>query len=163
MGDGIKRLAQFWNSLAPSAVTDRRATAEDLERRYDIRLPTDFKAYLTMRVPGKEFMDDGGIIWWPIGRIKSLREECGEATPDEQRNPAIEAEADRYLVFSDYLDWCYAYAICCSESINRGKVALIGSSPDRFVARSFSSFVRLAAEDSDRLHSPAGDWFTDLV
>lgn len=37
------------------------------------------------------------------------------------------------------------------------------SGTNRFVAGSFLSFVNLAAQDSGRLHSPAGDGFTDLI
>ena len=108
-------------------------------------------------------MDDAGIIWWAAERIKSLREECGDSAPDGQRNKAIEDEADKYIVFADYLMGCYAYAICCSDGPNWGKVALIGVEPDRFVASTFSTFVRLAADDSDRLHSPVGDHYVDVI
>src|SRR6478752_4078984 len=108
--------------------------SEDIERRYGIRLPEDFKTYLDTRAPSEDFWDDANFVWWSAARVKSLTEECGRDTPDEQRNNEIEEEATRYLVFADYLDWCYAYALCCSEGPNRGKVALIGGRPDRFVA-----------------------------
>src|SRR3954469_25198206 len=117
----------------------RRTAARNLQERYGLSLPGEFETYLTEGSPQTDSMDDGGIIWWAAERIKSLRDECGPTTPDAQRNPDIESEAHQYLVFADYLDWCYAYAICCSEGANRGKVALIGVKPDRFVARSFST------------------------
>jgi hypothetical protein len=153
------------------AVQDRRPppsdqgpiAVQDLQRRYQLRLPEPFRAYLIETAPRTDRMDDIGIIWWAPERIKSLPDECGRETPEDQRNAEIEDEAHSYLVFADYLDWCYAYAICCSEGPNRGKIALIGVTPDRFVASSFSRFVTLAAENSDRLHSTAGDRFTDLA
>jgi hypothetical protein len=65
--------------------------------------------------------------------------------PDEYEhevdNPQIADEAASYLFFADYMIWCWAWAVCCSEGPNRGKVALIGGSPDRFVANSFSEFI----------------------
>jgi hypothetical protein len=141
----------------------RRIAAQKLRDRYRLDLPTEFETYLVEESPQTDSMDDGGIIWWAPERIKSLPDECGPTPPDGQRNPDIEREEHQYLVFADYLDWCYAYAICCSEGPNRGKVALIGVQPDRFVATSFSTFVKLASADSDRLHSPVGDHYTDVA
>lgn len=129
-----------------------RAVAEALEQRYGIRLPTDFRAYLNDHAPTTDWWDITLLVWWAPERIKSLRDECKGETPAEQLNPVIEDEAGHYLVFADYLDWCYAYAICCSEGPNRGRVALIGVRPDSFVADSFLHFVQLAASDSMRLH-----------
>ncbi|HEX8624795.1 MAG TPA: hypothetical protein VF782_06920 [Allosphingosinicella sp.] len=144
---------------APSA--HGAAVARELEQRYGTSLPDDFKAYLTDSAPESDWMDNNGLVWWAPERIKNLPDERGTLTPPEQVNPEIEAEAGRYLVFADYLDWCYAYAVCCSDGPNRGKVALIGVSPDRLAAGSFSRFVELAESDSMRLHSPGGDHFTD--
>jgi len=162
-----KEFLARWSSPAPDdrpPPSDRGAIViQQLQQRYQIHLPPDFQAYLAEGAPSEDWMDDGGIIWWAPDRIKSLSDECPGETPARQRNPEIEAEARLYLVFADYLDWCYAYAICCSDGPNSGKVALIGVEPDGFVANSFSSFVRLAAEDSLRLHSPGRDRFADLV
>lgn len=97
------------------------------------------------------------MIWWGLGRIQSLIDECPEATPPDQLNSQIDRESSTYIVFADYMDWCYAYAICCSDGPNRGRVALIGGRPDGFVAESFSEFRVLAAADSDRLHKPTDD------
>jgi len=108
-------------------------------------------------------MDDDGIIWWPPKRIHTLREETRRDPSPQCCNFEIENEAGSYLIFADFLDWCYAYAICCNDGPNRGKVALVGLNPDRFVAKSFETFVRLAAVGSNRLHSPVGDYFLDLV
>jgi hypothetical protein len=139
------------------------AVAAELEKRYGLRLPDDFKVYLMDAVPITDWMDYDGIIWWAPERIKSLPDECRARPGDDPLNPEIGAEASTYLVFADLLDWCNAYALCCSEGPNRGKVAIIREGPGGFVAASFSSFVRLAKKGSPRLHSPAGDGFTDLV
>lgn len=120
---------------------------EALERRYGVRLPDDFKAYLLAQAPAEESCDDWDYIWWPVHRIRNI--------PDEYEHPvdnaAVAAEAPTYLFFADYMIWCWAWAICCSDSINRGKVAVIGGAPDRFVAASFSDFMVRYARDPDSL------------
>ena len=120
-------------------------------------LPEEFAAYVASAAPREDWTDEFGMIWWSAERIKSLRDECGDGSPGGHPNAEIEDEADQYLVFADFLMWCYAYAICCSAGPNRGKIALIGAQPDGFVANSFSSFMNLAAEDALLIHSPAGD------
>lgn len=132
---------------------------ESLCRRYSITLPDDFERYLLEEASIEERWDAHGIIWWNLDRIRSLTDECLKPPSPQQRSPEIEAESGKYLVFADYLMWCYAYAICCSDGPNRGKVALIGVEPDGFVADSFSQFAVLAAENSFLLHSPAGDLY----
>ena len=44
--------------------------------------------------------------------------------------------------------WSWAWAICCEEGGDRGKVALIGGAPDRIVVSSFTEFVKAYIEDS---------------
>lgn len=153
MADAFDRLG--WAKDGQPLSLTGAAVAQSLERKYAIRLPEDFLAYLKDHAPATDWWDDRCFVWWAPERIKSLRDECPDEMPAEQRNCEIDDEADRYLVFADFLDWCYAYAICCSDGPNRGKVALISASPDRFVADSFTHFVRLAASDSRRLHMTA--------
>jgi hypothetical protein len=156
-------LARLWSDERPLLSERGTVVAADLQRRYDVRLPSEFEAYLREGSPKTDWDSRCGFTLWPPERIKSLPDERGTETPALQRNPEVEREADKYLVFADYLAWCYAYAVCCSDGPNRGKVALIGANPDRFVASSLSSFLVLAADDSIRLHSPAGDHFSDLI
>ena len=158
-----RELHLLWGKERPLRLEDGSKAIQDLQSRYGLVLPEVFADYLRTAAPSTDWMDAGGIIWWAVPRIRSLRDECGNGTPAEQLNREIEEEASSYLVFADYLDWCYAYAICCSDGPNRGRIALIGVRPDRFVANSFTSFVRLAAGGSERLHSPTGDSLTDVA
>jgi len=57
-------------------------------------------------------------------------------------NSQIAGSQAQYLFFADYCIWCWAWAIACTNDGNRGKVAVIGGAPDRFVADSFSDFVQ---------------------
>jgi hypothetical protein len=108
-----------------------------LEDRYRLRLPEDFRRYLLEAAPSEDLWDDGDATWWSLGRVKNIPDEHEHAVSDLD----IAGEAASCLFFADYLIWCWAWAVCCSEGPNRGKVALIGGSPDRFVANSFSEFI----------------------
>lgn len=127
------------------------ADVEALEKRYSLHLPEDFRAYLLHAAPSSTFMDDIGTQWWGVNEIKSISDECPDG-PVGQINPEIEREKDAYLVFSDFLIWSYAWAICCSSGPNRGKIALIGGQPDGFVANSFREFLRLELTDDIAIH-----------
>lgn len=147
-----KALGSYWASSDPTTYT--RATDWDvgaLEERYSLQLPDDFRAYLIYAAPSVTFMDDIGTQWWAQAEIKSISEECPDGPPG-QINPEIERENNAYLIFSDYLIWCYAWAICCSDGPNRGKIALIGGLPDTFVADTFGDFMRLELTDDLAIH-----------
>ncbi|WCT75340.1 SMI1/KNR4 family protein [Sphingomonas naphthae] len=146
-------LSIYWASSNPDTYTRHNAGVEieALEERYSLQLPDDFRAYLVCAAPSVTFMDDIGTQWWALSEIKSISDECPNGPPG-RINPEIEQEIDAYLIFSDYLIWCYAWAICCSNGPNRGKVALIGGLPDAFIADSFRDFLRLALADDLAIH-----------
>jgi len=149
-------LAAAWKAADPNTYEQDEDSPEiaALERRYSIRLPEDFRSYLLHAVPKTKFIDDIGTQWWSLAEIKSIPDECPDGPPG-QINEEIESEKHTYLIFSDYLIWCYAWAICCSDGPHRGKVALIGGSPDAFVADSFREFVRLELSDAQEIHQGA--------
>ena len=150
-------LSMYWASSDPNTYT-RHATSADveaLEERYSLQLPEDFRAYLIYAAPSITFMDDIGTQWWAPSEIKTISDECPDGSPG-QINLEIEKERDAYLVFSDYLLWCYAWAICCSNGQNRGKIALIGGFPDSFVANNFRDFLRLELTDDLAIHQGPG-------
>jgi hypothetical protein len=145
-------LRAHWASLDEN-YTPHLAYAEvsALEDRYSIRLPEDFRSYLLNAAPTSTFMDEIGTQWWSPNEIKSYSDECPNGSPG-RINPEIEAEKAFYLVFSDYLIWCYAWSICCSDGPNRGRIAIVGGMPDAFVADSFREFLRLELSDAHEIH-----------
>lgn len=164
MTDELHRvMVKLWGDDKPQLSGEGLAAVEALEQRYGIRLPEDFRRYVADMSPEEEWIQKYVFVFWPPKNIKSFRDECRTETWSNYIVSEIDAEADRYLVFADFSFWCYAYAICCSEGPNRGKIAMIGPSPAGFVASSFQSFVRLVAEESLRLHMPGGDHYTDVV
>jgi hypothetical protein len=117
-----------------------------LERKYGIRFPDDFREYLLHACPKDDFWDEQMTIWWPLSRIKNIPEEYAHRVRDE----AIARCANKYFFFADYMIWCWAWAIACTEDVNRGRIVVI-SGYDRFVANSFAEFVDQYVVDNHQL------------
>jgi hypothetical protein len=112
------------------------------EERHRLILPVDFRAYLLHAAPVAEEMDAEGTTWWPFERLRTLPEEC----PGDAPAPILLGRDAQCVVFADHLIWCWAWAICCGDDENHGKVMLV-SGDDRFVADSFTDFVRRHVKD----------------
>lgn len=111
-------------------------TVANLEQYYGLTLPDDFKSYLLHAAPSEDIWDDEGGIWWSVARVKNIPDEYDH----ELGNPRLASNASAYLFFADWLIWCWAWAICCDESTDRGKVVCIGGG-DGFVAENFTDFA----------------------
>jgi hypothetical protein len=129
----------------PPRPPDAADRVERIEARYGIRIPEDFRRYLLEVCTVAERMDGETTTWCGLDGVCSIPDDYdGEIT-----DPAVAAEANAYLFFADYLIWCWAWAVCCSDGPNRGKVALIGGMPDGFVAGSFTEFVERYLRDPE--------------
>jgi hypothetical protein len=149
-------LAAYWSTSDPDYETQGpSAFVGALEERYSLSLPEDFRSYLLHAAPSTSFMDDTGTQWWSVREVRSLVDECPDVSPGRP-NVEIEQQRHAYLVFSDFLFWAYGWAICCSDGLNRGKIALIGGLPDGFVADSFRQFLFLALADAPEVHRVRG-------
>lgn len=137
-------LRSWWSQT--SAGIDTSATPESvvaaLEARYGITLPDDFRLYIKEGVPTAENWDAEDGNWWPISRLKNIPEEYGQTVGEQ-----IASSASKHLFFLDYSIWCWAWAISCADDETRGKVAIIGGSPDGYVADSFTEFVERYTSD----------------
>jgi hypothetical protein len=141
-------LRSYWldTRAGISTVALNGQSIDDLERKYSIRLPNDFREYLLHSCPRNEELDDNYISWWSSGRIKNIVDEY----PHKITQETIARDAAKYLFFADYLIWCWAWAIACGDDENRGRVVVI-SGHDRFVADSFAQFVDLYISDPYQL------------
>jgi hypothetical protein len=134
-----------WRSSVrnPAAFVQPALVVSEIEDRYRVRLPDDFKAYMLKSAPQDDFWDAEDVIWWSPSRIKNI--------PDEYPHPvsdlSIADAAATCLFFADYMIWCWAWVVCCDEGPNRGKVAVVGGSPDRWIADSFTDFVERYVRD----------------
>jgi hypothetical protein len=79
----------------------------DLEARYDIKLPPDFRTYLSESSPVRHNWDEEMGNWWPFSRIKNI--------PDEYDSNFVPENAEKYLFFLDHCIWCWAWAISCVD------------------------------------------------
>lgn len=152
-GEAHLALAKRWGTndpaLAPMPDAERRVA--ELEQRYGISIPEDFRLYLLTTAPSGYYADEIVTAWWTLNEIRNIPDECGKEMLSGRRDPAIVAEEDHYLIFADFLIWCYAWAICCSDSEHRGKIALVGGD-DRFVADSFAQFVEMELNNDSGIH-----------
>jgi SMI1 / KNR4 family (SUKH-1) len=138
-----ERLIKWWDEERPSGASEH--DLDELERRYDLRLPDDFRAYLKAAMPQGNSWDPEGTNWCQLSEIKSVREVC------EFDRVTLEND-DKQLIFADFLVWCYAWAVDCSDGPNRGKVAVVGLGADHYVADSFNEFVDRYMRDDHDLH-----------
>ena len=144
------KLAEHWRKInypiRQAPVSEGRIT--DLEDKYDIKLPTDFRKYLMEASPephGGE-MDDSGASWWSLKRINSILEECG---PD-WTNLKLDGDGRKYLIFGDHFIWCWAWAICCEAGTKYGAIFHLGDGAK--VADSFTDFVDNYIRDYPNFH-----------
>ena len=137
--EAYAELMRWWGSSSDSGPrpAGSEAAVRTLESRFGLRLPDDFRLFLLHAAPTEDYWDDEDVIWWSPGRIRNIPQEYEHPI----NNAEIASEADRYLFFADYMIWCWAWAICCGDGKNRGRIAFIGDDPDRFVADSFTDFV----------------------
>jgi hypothetical protein len=147
MESAAATLSYLWGAeaLQQYQAPARQAEVEDIERRYGLTLPDDFRAYLLQTAPAEEYWDDGNAFWWSVVRINNIPDEYDHPIG----HPRIASNAHSYLFFADFLLWAWAWAICCGEGEDRGKVAVIGGDPDHFVADSFSQFVELYVKNPE--------------
>ena len=143
------KLQRWWKESSKGVFTTTSPMQiRELERRYTVSLPEDFKAYLSASSPVDELWDGESTAWWHFDRIRNIPDEYEH----EISNPQIGISQSQYLFFADYSIWCWAWAVSCTNDGNRGKVAIIGGVPiggasDRFVADSFSEFVQKYLSD----------------
>lgn len=126
--------------------------AARLEARLDLALPDDFRAYLIGAAPESPTDDQHDICWWPIDAVKPVPEEASGRADEPAMARALGGEPEKYLFFADYMGWAYAWAICCSDGPQRGKVVLICTGVEGVVADSFSEFAARAVTNSPDIH-----------
>ena len=154
MQDPASKLISRWRSL--DLLIARGNSEENIrgfEARNRVMFPTDFRDYLLrvngMFQAGGQDCDENGFAFWPLARIKSVRAEYAEHS-----NPLPEVQnPDGYFVFVDYLQWCWAYAICLdARPSDGGRIITVGKLPSKVVAGSFTEFVDLYLRDAYALY-----------
>lgn len=141
----LRKLIRYWKSndknvqYGPSKEID----VIHFEEKYDLKFPSDFRIYLLEACRKKADMDRDLTTWWPLSDLKKLSDEFKYPL----KNPEIGKNAEQFVVFADYSIWCWAWAICCKQGKNYGRVALIYGDGE-FVARTFSDFIEIYINES---------------
>ena len=67
-------LQTYWQEARgnPARHVQSEIACQDIERRYQIRLPDDFRAYLIEAAPKTDYWDREDVIWWSPDRIKNV-------------------------------------------------------------------------------------------
>lgn len=141
----LSALTSWWKGTSDEIPKPQRdaAAVGDIERRYDVKLPEDFYLYLSTIAPAELFLDDEWSTWWAPTKIKSISEAYRPAI----HNPIIAQAPQTYLFFADFMIWSSAWAICCNEGPDRGRIVSINGLDDAFVASSFTTFINAYLAD----------------
>ncbi len=143
------RLGAWLGTPAPGPLElqRRESAVRKVEQDYGLTLPDDFRDYLLFASPVEQAWDKEMVIWWPIERLRPIPEEYHHPIDA----PEVAETAAQWLFFADFSDWSWAWAIHCGDGAQRGRIVLIGGSPDRIVADSFAEFVERHLSDPDSL------------
>ena len=139
MADLHTLLSAWWNATeaGPAKAKPGASAIQTIEQRYFVTLPDDFRAYLLETAPADDFWDVETVTWWSPSNLKNIPDE----TTHPIRNLSVEKRAQTYLFFADYLIGSSAWAICCDQGSDRGKIVSIDGGRDAFVAPSFTAFL----------------------
>jgi hypothetical protein len=124
---------------------------DEFEARNGVLLPVGMRHYLLkvdgMKTTAEDSQDPRGFCFWSLSRIVPADEAIESHTPFLSHFPGDIG----FFVFSDYLNWSWAYAVrLTSGSPNR--VVIIGKHSPEIVAESFEEFVDLYLSDGHKLY-----------
>jgi|GEM_PF-1766961 len=149
-GDAVARVIARWKSLGLATRPGCSTRALDaFEARIGARLPADLREFLAC-ANGLE-VDQDGFSFWPLEEYETFAKVADEYALNTPRVP----DPESYFVFSDYLTWCWGYAIRLraeGEGDQENLVVPIGMNEMYTVARSFSEFLDLYLADSSTLY-----------
>ena len=152
-----RRLIESWRSQnLPIREACEEADIKTFETRYKITLPPDMREYflnvngMTPYSPG--YQDEEGFSFWPLERMRAIAEDNEASDRSYLRLP----EKDSFFLFCDHMDWSWAYALKTlpGSSVAEGIYLVCCRNPVK-IADSFSDFVGLYLERSDRLYPPS--------
>src|SRR5262249_981199 len=120
-----EKLQKYWreNNAGMETIELSPSQVEGLESRYGIHLPEDFRDYLLHSCTRDDSGFDNNLTtWWALGQIKTIFEErnleIAEGRIFEITYEVVARDSSKYLIFADYMFWCWAWAICCDDGEN---------------------------------------------
>jgi hypothetical protein len=142
----LERLLRYWDGQG-LRLAEVPASVQDIlrfERESDLRLPADFRQYL-LEVNGMnfrewpQFQDNDGFYFWPLEVIEDHRANLTPVQVHYLGGPGVAATR---VVFADYFQWSWAFAVESGPAPARGAVWMVGAgdAPVR-ISDSFLGFV----------------------
>lgn len=107
------------------------------EKKYTVKLPMILRHYFSIfNGTGQGNFGDNGFAFFSIDEVKLVREIMSETEPDKDAYP------DCY-VFSDFLCWCWGYAVQLDDEGTDGLVFQVSGTqpPPRLISTSFRAFI----------------------
>lgn len=145
-------LLDYW--LHDASVTIKAPVSPDeisaFEQRYGVSLPSELKELLLLYANGfnqnNNYQDKNGFNFYPLHKIRRVT--------DFDDGKFNFQDASQYFIFCDYLDFCWAYAICLATTEMFGSIVIIGTTdgvPIQ-IAKNFFEFIELYLADDDQLY-----------
>lgn len=116
------------------------------EKKYAVKLSMILRHYfLAFNGTGEANFGDNGFSFFSLDEFKLVREKIMSKTePDKDAYPNC-------YVFSDFLCWCWGYAVQLNDKGIDGLVFQVSGTPPRLISTSFKAFIEDYLNDSDRL------------
>lgn len=127
----------------PSSILEVR----EFEKKYGVKCPDILKEYfLSFNGSGCGNFGANGFAFFSLLEFKPVNEDLGIDSNDQ------EIYRD-YFVFSDYLVWCWGYAVKLDNKGSDGPVVQVADTTvlPRKMANSFSEFIEIYLSNSDHL------------
>lgn len=107
------------------------------EKKYTVKLPMILRHYFSIfNGTGEENFGKNHFAFFSLYEVKLVREIMSETEPDKDAYP------DCY-VFSDFLCWCWGYAVQLDDEGTDGLVFQVSGTqpPPRLISTSFRAFI----------------------
>lgn len=154
-----ERLKNYWASIGAAARSGvDLSTIESFESHYDVRIPDDFRDYVST-IDGFEDgdWDNEMISFWPLHCVKSVPEALTPfaGVPDYSRIASRLRDASSYFVFADFLIWSHVYAIRLGKTgSDKSPILWICGSKYYSAAESFSDFLMMYLDNPESIVWP---------
>ncbi|RLZ08929.1 SMI1/KNR4 family protein [Acinetobacter sp. 2JN-4] len=113
--------------------------------KYQVKLSPILRAYfLEFNGIANRDMDDNYFTFLSLAEFRSVESISTNSDSDKLLYPNC-------FVFSDYLVWCWGYAVQLDQIGSDGVVYQVASTPMRKVADSFTGFLQQYLIDSDEI------------
>lgn len=144
----VHRLRDYWRGKGAPSLS-QPIHPDDLhawESANGLVLPADFRQYLELANgfdQRKDYQDQRGFNFWPLEKLSRW--------PDHDAGRSAFAGVSDWVIFCDYLDRSWAYALSTSGH----QVVLVETRDGRpkVVARSFSQFIERYLDDDARIYA----------